>query len=61
MLPDVPLVSRAQVTFARGFNPRDSQGCVERWLIECEIAMRDTIKATTRQGFDAYANTPRIK
>ncbi len=51
----------SQVTFARSFNPKDSQGCVERWLIECEIAMRDTVKNTTRQAFDAYATTPRIK
>lgn len=41
-------------------DPQDSQGNVERWLIECEIAMRDTIKHVTRQAFDAYAKTPRI-
>jgi hypothetical protein len=29
-----------QVKFGRGFNPSESMGNVERWLIECEIAMR---------------------
>jgi hypothetical protein len=36
-------------------------GCVERWLIQCEAAMRDTIKDVTRKSFDAYAHTARIK
>ncbi len=33
-----------KVPFSTSFNPRDSLGAVERWLIECEVAMRDTLK-----------------
>lgn len=33
-----------KVPFCTPFNPRDSLGAVERWLIECEMAMRDTLK-----------------
>ena len=50
-----------QVPFLNAFNPKDSGGNVERWLIECEIAMRDTVKSITRKSFDAHINTPRIK
>ena len=35
-------------------------GNVERWLIECEAAMRDSLKDSLRRAFDAYAKTPRI-
>jgi dynein heavy chain len=57
-----PFASRfLQVGFMHSFNPKESQGSVERWLIECELAMRDTIKATTRKAFDAYATNPRIQ
>lgn len=50
-----------QVTFQHPFNPKDSMGCVERWLIECEIAMRGTVKEVTHQAFNAYATNPRIE
>lgn len=43
----------------RPFNPASANGAVERWLIECEAAMRDTVKATIKQSFNAYSNTPR--
>lgn len=43
----------------RPFNPAAANGAVEKWLIECEAAMRDTVKVTTKQSFDAYSNTPR--
>jgi hypothetical protein len=33
-----------QVKFVHGFNPSQSMGNVERWLIECEAAMRETVK-----------------
>ncbi|GFR44543.1 hypothetical protein Agub_g5814 [Astrephomene gubernaculifera] len=49
-----------KVPFKDSFNPRDSQGNVERWLIECEIAMRSTLKETIRRAFNDYARTPRI-
>ncbi|MEW5317509.1 MAG: hypothetical protein WDW38_008798 [Sanguina aurantia] len=50
-----------KVPFISTFNPKDSLGNVERWLIECEIAMRDTMKATIHSSFDAYTTTQRIK
>lgn len=34
---------------------------MERWLIECEHAMRDSLKDVIRQSFDAYPNTERIQ
>ena len=49
-----------QVPFKKSFNPKDSMGNVERWLIECEAAMRDSLKDSLRRAFDAYAKTPRI-
>ena len=49
-----------QVPFKKSFNPKDSMGNVERWLIECEAAMRDSLKDSLRRAFAAYAKTPRI-
>ncbi|GLI63290.1 hypothetical protein VaNZ11_006196 [Volvox africanus] len=50
-----------KVTFKDKFNPLDSQGNVERWLIECEIAMRSTLKDTIRRSHIDYAKNLRIK
>ncbi|KAG2430891.1 hypothetical protein HXX76_009864 [Chlamydomonas incerta] len=49
-----------KVPFKDTFNPRESQGQVERWLIECEIAMRTTLKDTILKSFNDYVRTPRI-
>ncbi len=49
-----------KVTFKDRFNPQDSQGNVERWLIECEIAMRSTLKDTIRRAHNDYAKNLRI-
>ncbi|KIY92558.1 Dynein heavy chain 7, axonemal [Monoraphidium neglectum] len=49
------------VTFAKPFDPATAGGAVERWLIDCEAAMRDTLRAVVRQSFDAYASRERIK
>jgi hypothetical protein len=32
---------------------------VEKWLIECEAAMRDTVKSVLKESFDAHTRTPR--
>ncbi|KAL6759980.1 dynein heavy chain 6 [Haematococcus lacustris] len=49
-----------KVKFGNSFNPSNAMGCVERWLLECEQAMRDTLKSVTQESFNAYANNPRI-
>ncbi|EFJ50020.1 dynein heavy chain 6 [Volvox carteri f. nagariensis] len=49
-----------KVTFKDKFNPQDSQGNVERWLIECELAMRTTLKDTIRRSHGDYAKSMRI-
>lgn len=51
----------ALLYFCRPFNPRAAGGNVERWLIECEAAMRDSLKDVLRRSFDAYAHTQRIR
>ena len=50
-----------RVAFTRSFNPKDSGGNVERWLIECEVAMMTSVKDMTRKAFDAYGATPRVR
>ncbi|KAG1667277.1 hypothetical protein FOA52_012566 [Chlamydomonas sp. UWO 241] len=50
-----------KVPFVRSFNPKDSMGSVERWLIECESAMRDSLKHVLKKSFDAYATTERVQ
>ena len=42
-----------KVPFKKSFNPKDSMGNVERWLIECEAAMRESLKDTL-QVWRAY-------
>lgn len=42
------------------FNPKTAGGNVEKWFIEAEAAMRETVKDVTRQSFDAYAVSKRI-
>lgn len=53
MAPAAPLPCRP-------FNPKISGGNVERWLIECESSMRDTLKSVLQRAFAAYDSTPRI-
>jgi hypothetical protein len=43
----------------RPFNPAAAGGAVERWLIDCEAAMRDTVRSVLKASFDAYSSTPR--
>lgn len=43
------------------FNPKAAGGNVEKWFIEAEAAMRETVRDVTRQSFDAHAVTPRIE
>ncbi|PNH07362.1 Dynein heavy chain 3, axonemal, partial [Tetrabaena socialis] len=50
-----------RVEFKTPFNPRDSLGNVERWLIECEIAMRSTLKDTILRAFNDFTRTPRVQ
>lgn len=32
---------------------------MERWLIECESAMRETVKGVLKESFAAHTRTPR--
>jgi dynein heavy chain len=47
------------VVHRRPFNPAAAGGAVERWLIDCEAAMRDTVRSVLKASFDAYSSTPR--
>uniref|UniRef100_A0A383V949 AAA+ ATPase domain-containing protein n=1 Tax=Tetradesmus obliquus TaxID=3088 RepID=A0A383V949_TETOB len=47
-----------KVPFAKPFNPAAAGGAVERWLIDCEAAMRDTVRSVLKASFDAYSSTP---
>lgn len=49
-----------KVLLKTSFNPAQAGGNVEKWLIECEAAMRDTIRDITRRSFDAHVTTKRI-
>ena len=42
------------------FNPKAAGGNVEKWFIEAEAAMRETVKDVTRKSFDAHAVTKRV-
>ncbi len=42
------------------FNPKAAGGNVEKWFIEAEAAMRETVKDVTRKSFDAHAVSKRI-
>ena len=42
------------------FNPKAAGGNVEKWFIEAEAAMRETVKDVTRKSFDAHAVSNRI-
>ena len=48
-----------KVGLARVFNPGNAGGNVEKWLIECENSMRETVKAEIRKAFDAYSVSKR--
>ncbi|KAF6265404.1 dynein heavy chain 6 [Scenedesmus sp. NREL 46B-D3] len=48
-----------KVPFAKPFNPAAAGGAVERWLIDCEAAMRDSVRSVLKASFDAYSSTPR--
>jgi dynein heavy chain len=45
----------------RTFNPKAAGGNVERWLIECEASMRETLKETLKRSFEAAARDPRLQ
>lgn len=49
-----------RVTFAKSFNPKAAGGNVERWLIDAENAMRDSLKDVLRKAFNSYAKTKRV-
>jgi hypothetical protein len=42
------------------FNPKAAGGNVEKWFIEAEVIMRDTVKDVTKRAFDAHVTTSRI-
>jgi dynein heavy chain len=47
------------VGFTHPFNPKNAGGNVERWLIDCEHAMRDSLKHVLKMASDAYATAER--
>ena len=49
------------VQLVNTFNPNSAGGNVERWLIDLEASMRESVKHVTKKSFDAYANTERSK
>jgi dynein heavy chain len=49
-----------KVKFVKTFNPKAAQGNVERWLIDVENGMRDSLKDVLRKAFNAYAVTKRV-
>ncbi len=38
----------------RPFNPKAAGGNVERWLLDCEAQMRDSLKDVLKHASDAY-------
>ena len=55
------MVSREseRVPLSRTFNPKSAAGNVERWLLDCEQIMRETLKHVIKQSFSAYATRKR--
>ena len=47
------------VDFVNTFNPKDAGGNVEKWLIDCENAMRDSLKDVIKRSFEDYQASPR--
>lgn len=50
-----------RVAFVRPFNPAAAGGAVERWLIECEAAMRETVRSLTRAALEDATARPRAE
>ena len=48
-----------RVPLSRRFNPKQAQGAVEKWLIDAEAIMRDTLKTIIKQALQAHAVTDR--
>jgi len=48
-----------RVEFVRTFNPKSAGGNVEKWLIDCEIVMKESMKDVTARGYEGYAETAR--
>jgi dynein heavy chain, axonemal len=49
-----------RVPLCRAFNPKRAEGLVERWLIDCEELMLDTVRASINDALKAFANTARV-
>ncbi|KAH7297912.1 hypothetical protein KP509_25G018200 [Ceratopteris richardii] len=50
-----------KVEFIKTFNPKDAQGLVEKWLIQVEEAMRESLKDVTLHAYEAYAKQDRVE
>ena len=48
-----------KVPFVTTFNPAKAGGAVEKWLIQCEAAQRETVAAMCRDASAAYATSKR--
>jgi dynein heavy chain len=49
------------VNFINTFNPKSAGGNVEKWLIDCEAAQRESVADVCRRAFDDYATQVRTK
>ena len=53
-------VEGEKVVFTSTTNPRDAEGNVEKWLIQVEIMMRETLKVRAIEATKHYTEIPRI-
>lgn len=48
-----------RIEFLRTFNPTHWAGSVEKWLCQCEEAMRESVQQTLKDAHTAYLDKPR--
>ena len=53
-------VEKEKVHFKNKVEPAKANGSVEKWLVEVEAAMFESVHDVTARGIEAYTQTPRI-
>ena len=53
-------VEKEKVPFKNKVEPAKANGSVEKWLVEVEAAMFESVHDVTARGIEAYSQTPRI-
>ena len=53
-------VEKETVPFKNKVEPAKANGSVEKWLVEVEAAMFESVHDVTARGIEAYSQTPRI-